>query len=550
MRRFGPIAVLLVVVVGIGAFVLTGGDDDGDSGSEESSESAGEVGEGALSFSQAAEEGIEVDWPETCDTETENIAIPSFFAPECYAPFEGDNGGATDTGVTGDTITIAYYQSPPNPITDFITGALTNQDTNEEGQQTLQGYIDLYEDYAETYGRSVELVPVEGSGLPDDDVAARADAVRIDEEIGAFMVWSGPILTDAFADELAARGIPCLSCVLGENNEFYEERAPWLFGISASNAQFQDHFAEWLTKQVAGRPAEHAGDELAGEERVFGLLYLESDEDSAVSADRLEGLLGDGGVELAERVPYQLDPARLQEQASSAIAKLKDAGVTSVIISGDPVAPETFTSEATSQDWFPEWIVGPNSLVDTNAFSRTYDQEQWQHAFGVTPLALRIDPAVQGSNFLYEWYHGEEPPAATNANVISPLASTFYPTLQGAGPNLTREGWSEALRAGEPTPNAISQPSLNWGDDTVWGYTDWLGIDDFTEIWWNPDEQGPDENGLDGTGMWMFVDGGTRYFPGDWPERDTRAFDPDGAVSYAREAPNGEAPPDYPSPAG
>jgi hypothetical protein len=248
-------------------------------------------------------------------------------------------------------------------------------------------------------------------------------------------------------------------------------------------------------------------------------------------------------------VPYTLDPARLQEQAASAIAKLKEAGVTSIIFVGDPVAPETFTSEATAQEWFPEWILGPNTLVDTNAFSRTYDQEQWQHAFGVTALALRIDPAVQGSVFLYDWYHGEEPPAPISAPVISPLASTFYPTLQGAGPNLTREGWSQALRAAEATPNAISQPSLNWGDDTVWGYEDWLGIDDFTEIWWNPDEVGPDETGADGPGMWMFVDGGTRYYPGDWPERDTKAFDPEGAESYAREAPEGEAPPPYPSPA-
>ena len=549
LRRYGPLAVIAVIALVVGIFVVAGGDDDGGDESA-STTTAGGTGEGTLSFSQAAEDGIEVDWPDTCDTETGNLAIPSFFAPECYAPHDGDNGGATDTGVTGDTITIAYYQSPPNPITDFITGAIGNQDSNEESLETLQGYVELYEDFSETYGRSVELVPVEGSGFPDDDVAARADAVRIDEEVGAFMVWGGPILTDAFADELAAREIPCLSCVLDENNDFYEERAPWLFGISASNAQYQDHFSEWLTKQVAGRPAEFAGPDLVGEDRVFGQLYLESDEDSAVAADRLEGLLNEGGVELAERVPYQLDPARLQEQAAAAIAKLKEARVTSVIFAGDPVAPETFTAEATAQDWFPEWIIGPNSLVDTNVFSRTYDQEQWQHAFGVTPLATRLDPAVQGSVFLYDWYPGEEPSAATTAPTLSPLASTFYPTLQATGPDLTREGWSETLRNGEPTPSAVSQPSLNWGDDTVWDYTDWLGIDDFTEIWWDPEEVGPDETGAEGPGMWQFVEGGVRYFPGDWPERDTRAFDPDGAVAYYTVAPEGEAPPTYPSPAG
>ena len=34
-------------------------------------------------------------WDERCDTERGTIAVPDYFAPECYAPFEGDNGGAT-----------------------------------------------------------------------------------------------------------------------------------------------------------------------------------------------------------------------------------------------------------------------------------------------------------------------------------------------------------------------------------------------------------------------------------------------------------------------
>ena len=51
-----------------------------------------------LSFSQAEEQGIEVAWDERCDTATGNLAIQWFFAPECYAPFEGDNGGATAQG--------------------------------------------------------------------------------------------------------------------------------------------------------------------------------------------------------------------------------------------------------------------------------------------------------------------------------------------------------------------------------------------------------------------------------------------------------------------
>ncbi|MET0159702.1 MAG: hypothetical protein ABW279_09475, partial [Acidimicrobiales bacterium] len=101
LRRYGPIAVIVVVVAVIGAIVLSGGGDDTDDATDDTV-AAEDVGEGALSFSAAEEEGIEVDWPDTCDTERGTVAIPNYFAAECYAPFEGDNGGATDTGVTED----------------------------------------------------------------------------------------------------------------------------------------------------------------------------------------------------------------------------------------------------------------------------------------------------------------------------------------------------------------------------------------------------------------------------------------------------------------
>ena len=547
LRRYGPIAAIVVVVAVVVAVVLVSGGND-DEGTGADTAATEDLGEGALSFSAAAEQGIEVDWPETCDTDLGTVAIPNAFAAECYAPFEGDNGGATDSGVTADAITIAYYQSPPNPISDFILGGFGIDDTPEDAQATIEGYVDLFNTYYETYGRTVEVVAVEGSGPPNDDVAARADAVRIDEEVDAFMVWGGPILTDAFADELAARGIPCISCQIGEPDAFSADRSPYVITIGASPDQGRLHLVEWLSKQVAGRPAEFAGEALQGTERVFGSLFIETDEDGAEQNQVTADLLAEEGIELAERVPYQLDPARLQEQAAGAIARFKSAGVTSIIFAGDPVAPGTFTTEATNQDYFPEWIITGSALTDTTVAARGYDQEQWSHAFGLSPLSARVSPEVAGSFFLYEWWTGEEPAAAGSTGVILPLPQTFFAALQGVGPDLTRENWVAALFEGEATPEAISQPSLNWGDDTEWEGTDHHGLDNWTQIWWDPDAVGPDEIRNEGPGMYQYVDGGRRYRIGEWPEEDTRAFDPDGAVDFYEEPPPGEAPPDYPRP--
>ena len=116
-------------------------------------------------------------------------------------------------------------------------------------------------------------------------------------------------------------------------------------------------------------------------------------------------------MEIAENIPYALDPATLQETAANAIAQMKEAGVTTVIFAGDPVAPREFTQEATKQEYFPEWFLNISALVDTNVFARTYDQEQWQHAFGLTALAARVDNENAGARSLYEWFYGEQPQA-------------------------------------------------------------------------------------------------------------------------------------------
>jgi hypothetical protein len=68
-------------------------------------------------------------------------------------------------------------------------------------------------------------------------------------------------------------------------------------------------------------------------------------------------------------------------------------------------------------------------------------------------------------------------------------------------------------------------------------------------FWWDPAATGPDEIRKDGTGMYQYVDGGTRFLPGEWPAEE-KLFDPEGAVAIYDTPPPGEERGDYPSPAG
>ncbi|MGD9998685.1 MAG: hypothetical protein AB7L17_20590 [Ilumatobacteraceae bacterium] len=586
LKRWGPI-VGVVAVVAIGAVVIvatSGGDDDHQvttidptvatpassapvttvpssapaTTAEDTSEPSAPTSEPApegitypLSFPDAQEMGIadQIDWGERCDTTTGQLAVPDYFAQPCMAPFTGDNGGATDTGVTADEITIVYYEGQEaDPIIAYITDAIAVDETNEQQFETMRHIVDYYETYFELYGRHVNLVTFEGSGGAADDVAARADAARIAEEYQPFVVFNGPALTSAFADELAAREVMCISCTPGQPTQFYRDRDPYVWGLDGSEAQKQSHAVELITKQLVGKNATHAGAQFVDQPRKFGLLYLDSSAGAKDLADAFAASMDAAGAPLAEVIAYALDPATIQSTASQVISKMKSAGVTTIVFHGDPVAPRDFTKEATAQEYFPEWVLSGSVLVDTNAFARTYDQEQWAHAFGVTQLAAKVDPETIGYYAIYKWFNGVPPETPANIAVNQPAPALFFAVAQGVGPNLTHETWKDALFAAGGTRAAISQPFLSWGDG-LWPETDYLGLDDATAIWWDPTATGPDEIRKEGTGMYRFVDGGKRYLPGEWPT-DDRMFVPDGAVAIYDTPPPGEAPPSYPSPAG
>jgi hypothetical protein len=506
-----------------------------------------------MSFAQATEQGLadSIDWGERCDTSTGRLAVPDFFAQPCFAPFTGDNGGATAPGVTADEITIVYYEGQQtDPIIAYITDAVQVDDTNGDQFATMKELVRYYETYFELYGRTVNLVTFEGTGNATDEVAARADAAQIALEFKPFAVFGGPALTSAFADELAAHQVICIGCTPGQPASFYSDRDPYVWGLDGSPTQKKNHVVEFLTKQIIGKNATHGGNAVKDQPRKLGLLYLENSGAAKELADAFAADMAAAGSQFAEVIAYQLDPTTIQATATQVITKLKAAGVTTVVFSGDPVAPRDFTKEATAQEYFPEWVISASTLVDVTAFARTYDQEQWKHAFGVTQLAARTPTDQIGSFFYYKWFTGADPPADGSIGVISPNPALFFAVLQGAGPNLTPETFRDAAFALPGTSDGlvISQPFLSYGDHGYWPDNDYLGVDDATAIWWDPAATGPDEIRKDGVGMYEFVDGGQRYLPGEWPAVD-KMFDPAGAVSIYTSPPPGEAPRDYPSPA-
>ena len=104
------------------------------------------------------------------------------------AVFKGDNGGATSTGVTADTIKIVQYvNNPDDPVLAFIYGQIGLQAKPGDLEKTIAGLNELYSEYFETYGRKVEIVPYQATGGISDAIAAAADAETIARDIKPFI---------------------------------------------------------------------------------------------------------------------------------------------------------------------------------------------------------------------------------------------------------------------------------------------------------------------------------------------------------------------------
>ncbi|MCO5313115.1 MAG: hypothetical protein M9952_09320 [Microthrixaceae bacterium] len=556
LRKFGPIwGVALLLVAVLVAIVVTSGSEDetstpassttGSSTTHEAEPVSLREGVDMYSVAEAEGRADDIDWGDRCDTDIGRLKLPLWPQQECFKPFDGDNGGPTTSGVTADEIKVVIYTpQADDPVLNYVYAQVGVNDSPDQNFASFEGYAEIFGRYYETYGRTVTLQRYEATGPISDSAAAMADAETIARDLAPFAVIGGPNLTNAFADTLARNKVICISCTPLQPAEWYVERAPYVWDVMPNATQALDMVAEYLIKRVAGRPAEFAGDEaLHRRDRVFGLVRVDSSESSSQLEAYFVDTLRAGGVELATIQTYE-SPTDLAATGKDIITALKEAGVTSVIFSGDPLAPQALTQIATQQEYFPEWILGASSLVDTSLFSQTYDQTQWAHAFGVSPLFVPVRPGTAGAAFLYEWFFGEPAPSQSVALITGPL-QVLFGAIQGIGPDVEPQAFEDVLFSGRVYDSSPVNPQVSFGDRGFFTVTDYSALDDMVEMWWDPNATEVNELGREAKGHWRYVDGGARTLPGQWSPGRSALFDPAGTVMSYDRAPAGTEMPDY-----
>jgi hypothetical protein len=557
LKRYGPIA-LVIILLG-GAFLLFGGgggDDDEDTAPATDRDTSEDelILSGPMTPQKAELEGVDVDFGPNCDTETGRIMLISVYAPPCVEPFEGDNGGATSPGVTADEILIVDYEA--DPALDPLIAATAEQagaDVDPEtARAVLQDFVTLYNEIFETYGRTVRLETYTGTGAGTDVAAAQADAIAI-SEMEPFAVIGGPAQAlGVFSAELAESGIICgPGCANTLPEDIIEEYEPYLWPTGPTPNQAVAMAAEMIGNLAGPGPAELAGTpELQAQDRVYGLLHYDNaDGDHVPVMESFRESLTDNGIEIAADVEFTLDLARAQENARTNIGQLMDAGVTTIIYYGDPLTPASLTTEATAQGYYPEWILGPNVLMDTTIFARQTDVTQWKNGFGMALVGARGERSTNGAFQIYEWAFGREPQNNT-VNAFEPQLRTMFNAIHLAGPDLNPETFRDSMLRYPVSGGGPTEVQVSRGNHGVWDEFDWGGSDDMALIWFDPEVAGEDETGNEGVGMYRYANGGERYTLGNLPEsvEDAGLFDVENSVTVYDEVPEEDTTPDYEPP--
>ncbi len=548
LRTAGPVVVIVAVLVAAGVAATV----NEHNGTTTPNPSPGTTSAQAsrqtvpITYAAAARAGkaAAYDWGPRCDHKTGRLEMPTVYAPPCVpvAPARAGNGGATANGVSGTTINVVYYQPQPGGLTSVIQGAAGSP---AQGLATAQSYVAMFNRVFEMYGRHVNLIPFTASGADADPVAAHADAITVAEQDHAFASISGPGETNAYEVELARLHVLCMACGDSATYAQIAQDAPyqWANLPTADTSLFET--VDYLVSKLNGKNAVWSGDPKMHSQRRRFIVVNETSEPPAPGTAELTQVLTQklraGHVDMASptTLKYTLDLTTLPAQAATLAEKLKSSGATSVVFAGDPIMPIYLTRACAQIGYFPEWIITGIVLTDTSTLARYYNQSEWSHAFGVSSLAVPIPIDTSDAYRLYRWWYGSgTQPASVAAPAIIPPIMQLFDGVQLAGPDLNADTFATGLFRAPPAGGGPTSSLDAYGFQGAPPRPSYSSPADYTFVWYDATAKGPDEEGVVGTGLMRYVEGGVRYKAGTVPTGPVPMFTVAGSVTSYRSPPD------------
>lgn len=358
---------------------------------------------------------------------------------------------------------------------------------------------------------------------------------------------------------MAARGVVTWTWATS-SVDFFMKKRPYLWSIMNAYPE-GDYMAlgELIGKSLAGRPAKWSGDLLTrGQQRKFGLIY-DDREDVRSGVRAFEQSLAERGVTLAAKVGMPADIGQAGSYAPTAIAKMKSAGVNTLVSTSFFVNMAVLTKQATSQQYFPEWLVNDVGYNTFNLLVRTYDPAQTKALFALSTNTVALPKGVNDHARVYVWEHGPQPttPPGSFGDFAYPdlhmfdFAWQFFGGLELAGPLLTPQSLQTGLFAlpasGGAPMGGVTVGLKSFGNKGLWPWPDYATKDDYTLLWFDPAGVDVTSSGDSQPGIFYAAGKGKRYVAGHLPEGDLLLFDRASSISSLQTPPANEVRGPYPA---
>ncbi|MGH2812338.1 MAG: hypothetical protein ACRDI1_06455 [Actinomycetota bacterium] len=443
-------------------------------------------------------------------------------SPPCVPYFDGDNGGATWKGVTANEIVVAW------PELVFF-----------EDVQVMNALVNHFNSRYEFYGRKIKLVsfpPRDGFYATPNPGNMQADAIHVDEEIGAFASLSYAARFGAehhYYDELARRQIVSIAhraSAIGTEAR-YRRFDPYEWNTQPSIDVMLRLYGEFACKTLNNRPPAYAGfPQNAPAERVFGLIYNEGTDGTTPPIEIFKEVIEACGIDLAAEFKLRetLDSAQRAQNSAAAIGQMSQAQpqVTSIICWCDVSnVRDGLMPAASSQGYQPEWLISTYIDNDVDNSFRNTTPDQANNVIGISYRDKWLPnedtswwAAMREGNPGYT--PGDSQGYSMNARYQSLL--TLSSGIQLAGPRLTPETFRDGLHgANFPNPGADGPPNYQarmgfpGGRHTL--------TSSATMIWYGRSEPATVERGE--RGAICYVAKGDRHDLGDWPSGEPHFYE-------------------------
>jgi hypothetical protein len=430
----------------------------------------------------------------------------SVYSAPCAPAFRGDNGGATGHNVFPNEVRLGFWHVVGAPST-----AGKVPDTAQAGESAETRTFRVLEDYFnrryQTWGRRVQFYALAGGADPAENQALVRQA---DSEYHLFGAYH---LNRSFCEPFV-RDVGPMMCN-PERHEVYLRNRPNMFSFMMDRTQASGFGAEFLCKNIIGKPARFAGERLRGRARKVAVLTQNAPNRGISPEVQVAALKKECGASFNGGV-YELDTDNDPSTAAALVTRMLADGVTSVVLETELINTLYVMTAAQSQGFVPEWMIFNANGLDFNGVAQLLPPSEAVHLFGLTAWEV---PRRLEEQECYQAYRSIDPDNEPNANTCTNFWHPMVMLMNGiqqAGPKLSAKSFAQGLEA-----MGYRYPVEPWAIGGGYGPDDYSYMDNMSEIWFSGAAKAP-ENDQPGAFVWAYQ--AKRFKRGQIPTDDSELF--------------------------